>query len=63
MGRGITEACGQLSEFAAKDRTVEFDKEADVEIFHIADPYWLFYLRSSPKMADLSRASQQSGTS
>jgi len=55
VGRGVTEACTQMSEFASADRTVEFDKDADIQIFHIADPYWLFYLRCSPKMADLAK--------
>ncbi len=55
MGRGVTEACGQISEFATKDRTVEFDTDADVETFHISDPYWLFYLRCSPKMEELAK--------
>jgi hypothetical protein len=55
LGRGITEACTQISEFAAKDRPVEFDKDEDIEVFHISDPYWLFYLRCSPKMAELAK--------
>lgn len=57
MGRGVTEACGQISQFATKDRTVEFDTDADVETFHISDPYWLFYLRCSPKMTELAAGS------
>jgi hypothetical protein len=52
-GRGVTEACGQISGFASADRTVEFDTDADVETFYISDPYWLFYLRCSPKMTEL----------
>ena len=31
VGRSVTEACGQMSSFAATDRTVEFDTDADVE--------------------------------
>jgi hypothetical protein len=45
VGRSVTEACGQISAFASSERTVEFDTEADVETFYVADPYWLFYLR------------------
>ena len=58
-GRGVTEACSQISAFAAADRTVEFDTDADVETFYISDPYWLFYLRCSPKMMDLVRSWHQ----
>lgn len=54
-GRGVTEACGQISGFAKADRTVEFDTDAEVETFHISDPYWLFYLRCSPKMKELAK--------
>jgi hypothetical protein len=54
-GRGVTEACSQLSNFAAADRTVEFDTDAEVETFYISDPYWLFYLRCSPKLHDLAK--------
>ncbi|MGG5887824.1 hypothetical protein ACLF3G_11855 [Falsiroseomonas sp. HC035] len=54
-GRGVTEACSQISTFAAADRTVEFDTEAEVETFYISDPYWLFYLRCSPKMTELAK--------
>lgn len=55
VGRGVTEACGQISEFASVNRTVEFDTEADVETFYISDPYWLFYLRCSPKLTALAK--------
>jgi hypothetical protein len=51
LGRSATEACGQISSFAATNRTVEFDTEADVETFYVADAYRLFYLRCSPKLA------------
>jgi hypothetical protein len=34
---------------------VEFDTDADVETLYISDPYWLFYLRCSPKMAELAK--------
>jgi len=54
-GRGVTEACIQISTFATADRTVEFDTESEVETFYISDPYWLFYLRCSPKMAELAK--------
>ena len=53
VGRGVTEACGQISAFASADRTVEFDTDSDVETFYVSDPYWLFYLRCSPKMRSL----------
>jgi hypothetical protein len=55
VGRSVTEACGQISSIASVDRTVEFDTDADVETFHVADPYWLFYLRCSNKLASLSK--------
>ena len=55
VGRSVTEACGQISSFASTDRTVEFDTDADVETFYISDPYWLFYLRCSPKLASLAK--------
>lgn len=54
-GRGVTEACSQISNFAASGRTVEFDTDAGVETFYISDPYWLFYLRCSPKLNDLAK--------
>ena len=57
VGRSVTEACGQISSFAATDRTVEFDTDAEVETFYVSDPYWLFYLRCSPKLASLSKES------
>ena len=38
VGRGVTEACGQISEFASGDRTVEFDTDANVQTFYISDP-------------------------
>jgi hypothetical protein len=55
VGRSVTEACGQISSFAAADRTVEFDTDAEVETFYVSDPYWLFYLRCSPKLASLAK--------
>ena len=58
-GRGVTEACTQISAFASADRTVEFDTDADSETFYISDPYWLFYLRCSPKMAELAKERHQ----
>ena len=61
-GRGVTEACGQISGFASADRTVEFDTDAEVETFYISDPYWLFYLRCSPKMAELGNERHQTST-
>jgi hypothetical protein len=51
----VTEACGQMSSFASHDRTVEFDTDAEVETFYVSDPYWLFYLRCSPKLASLAK--------
>ena len=53
LSRSVTEACKQISEFAVQNRTVEFDTDLE-ETFHIADPYWLFYLRASPKLRDLA---------
>lgn len=55
VGRGVSEACTQISDFAAGDRTIEFDTDQDVEVLHISDPYWLFYLRSSRKLKDLAK--------
>ena len=61
VGRSVTEACGQISTFASADRTVEFDSGADVETFHVSDPYWLFYLRCSPKLTRLATQPHATG--
>lgn len=58
-GRSVSEACGQMSDFAkedkASDRAIEFDIDTEIEVFHVADPYWLFYLRCSDKMQTLAK--------
>ncbi len=59
IGRSVTEACSQISDFAEEDKTsdraVEFDTDKEVEVFHVTDPYWLFYLRCSDRMGTLAK--------
>lgn len=56
-GSSIKEACRQISSIAVEmypeQRIVEWDDEAD--ILTIVDPYFLFYVRSSPKLANLAK--------
>ena len=56
VGRSVTEACVQISTLAKDRREVEFDTDSDVETFYVTDPYWLFYLRSSPKMFEMAKS-------
>lgn len=54
-GSSVTEACKQIAKSAlrqhADQRIVEFDDQKDT--ISIVDPYWLFYLRSSPQLHEL----------
>ncbi len=59
VGSSYREACKQISNFALTmfptQRIIEWDEESEVEIFTIVDPYFLFYLRSSSKLAELGK--------
>jgi hypothetical protein len=60
VGSSVSEACTQLDKIAKKSvavdtgvqgmQPIEWDTTADVENLHIAEPYFLFYLRASPKL-------------
>jgi len=56
-GSSIKEACRQISSIAIEmypeQRIIEWDDEAD--ILSIVDPYFLFYVRSSPKLDNLAK--------
>jgi hypothetical protein len=60
LGSSVKEACKQIAGFALStypdQRIVEFDDETGTDTFSIVDPYWLFYLRSSPKLRSLAEA-------
>jgi hypothetical protein len=55
----VKEACRQLHKFALEmypdQRIVEWDDEGGTDTLHIPDPYFLFYLRSSPKLRQLAK--------
>jgi hypothetical protein len=59
FGSSYREACKQMAHFAltmfATQRIIEWD--AEVETLTIVDPYFLFYLRSSNKLAELGQRS------
>lgn len=59
VGSSVKEACTQIARFAVSmypsQRIVEFDDESGTDTFSIVDPYWLFYLRASPKLATLAK--------
>jgi hypothetical protein len=60
VGSSISEACTQINKIAKKSvavdtgvqgmQPIEWDMTADVENLHIAEPYFLFYLRASSKL-------------
>ena len=56
-GSSVKEACRQISSIAVEmypeQRIVEWDDEAGT--LTVVDPYFLFYVRSSPKLANLAR--------
>ncbi|WP_155723014.1 hypothetical protein [Gluconobacter potus] len=62
-GRNISDACEQFGKLLRKSMRahaqenrnvpIEWDKTVDPEILHIAEPYFLFYLRSSNKIISL----------
>jgi hypothetical protein len=64
-GRNVNDACEQLSKLAAKGvkshgsiqsgPPLEWDKTTDPESMHIIEPYFLFYLRASQKLANLGK--------
>lgn len=66
VGSSVSEACTQIDKIAKKSvavdtgvqgmQPIEWDTTADVENLHIAEPYFLFYLRASPKLRLLGRA-------
>lgn len=63
VGSSISEACRQIAKIARKSvevetgvqglPPVEWDTSADVENLHVAEPYFLFYLRASSKLKKL----------
>ncbi len=60
VGRSVTETCDRMVKFAVSkypdQRIVEFDSEGGSDTFSIVDPYWMFYLRSSTKIASLGES-------
>ena len=64
-GRNISDACEQISKLAAKGvrsgiaadaaAPIEWDKTTEPENLHVVEPYFLFYLRSSPILKTLGR--------
>lgn len=64
-GRNVSDACEQISKLAAKGvkshggvqsgPPIEWDKTTDPENMHIIEPYFLFYLRASPKLRTLGK--------
>jgi len=59
VGSSYREACRQIASFALTmfptQRIIEWDEESEVETLTIVDPYFLFYLRSSNKLAELGQ--------
>jgi hypothetical protein len=63
VGSSVSEACSQIGKIASKSveqetgvqglAPVEWDTTAAVENLHVTEPYFLFYLRSSPKLKRL----------
>jgi hypothetical protein len=63
VGSSVSEACAQIDKIAKKSvvvdtgvqgmQPIEWDTTAHVENLHIAEPYFLFYLRSSSKLRQL----------
>jgi hypothetical protein len=65
VGSSVSEACIQISKIASRSveqgssvgqAPVEWDTTAAVENLHVTEPYFLFYLRSSPKLKRLGAA-------
>lgn len=60
VGSSVSEACTQIDKIAKKSvevdtgvqgtQPIEWDTTADVENLHIGEPYFLFYLRASPRL-------------
>jgi hypothetical protein len=60
VGSSVSEACSQIDKIAKKSvgldtgvqgmQPIEWDTMVAVENIHIAEPYFLFYLRASPKL-------------
>jgi hypothetical protein len=65
-GRNVSDACEQISRLASRTvkansvvevaPPIEWDKSTDPENLHVVEPYFLFYLRSSPILKTLGRA-------
>lgn len=63
VGSSISEACTQIDKIAKRSvavdtgiqglQPIEWDTTTDVENLHIAEPYFLFYLRASTKLNSL----------
>ncbi|MGH7083809.1 MAG: hypothetical protein ACREFN_02315 [Acetobacteraceae bacterium] len=64
-GRNVSDACEQISRLASKTvransvveaaPPIEWDKSTDPGNLHLVEPYFLFYLRSSPILRTLGR--------
>ena len=60
VGSSVSEACAQIDKISKRSvaretgvqgmQPIEWDTTADVENLHVAEPYFLFYLRASPKL-------------
>jgi hypothetical protein len=71
-GSSVTAACTQIDRIAGQlaglqdgrelQRALEWDRSSEVETLHIADPYFLFYLRASRKLTSLGKAAEKEGT-
>ena len=65
VGSSISEACIQIGKIASRSvgrdtgvqgaAPIEWDTTANVENLHVTEPYFLFYLRSSPKLRRFGR--------
>lgn len=57
-GSSVKEACHQIAKLAIEmypeQRIVEWDEEADT--LTVVDPYFLFYVRSAPKLGNLAKS-------
>lgn len=60
VGSSITEAYKQIEGFASdmypKQKIIEWDADAASGTLSIIDPYFLFFLRSSDKVAELGKS-------
>ena len=71
VGSSISEACIQIGKIASRSvgrdtgvqgaAPIEWDTTANVENLHVTEPYFLFYLRSSPKLRRLGGSRGEGG--